>query len=192
MSLRLTLIAHAATDATRRAAFPVDEGLEPQGAGTANALATKLGRVDVTWVGPSLRTRQTAAALGLTASVDPALRDIDLGAWAGRSVSEIVAMDAEGLARWTTDPDAAPHGGEAVSKVLRRVALWLGAMQHVQGRVVAVTHAAVIRAAVIVILDASPRSFWRIDVEPLCFVRLQAHANRWTLRFVEMDLDEVA
>lgn len=187
MSLRLTLIAHAATAATRRADFPSDEGAEPQGLARAAALAGHLGRVDAAWAGPSRRTRETAEALGLVATLDPALRDIDLGAWAGRRLADIDMAD---LARWTADPGAAPHGGETVLTVVARVAGWLGAMQAVQGRVVAVTHAAVIRAAVVTILGADPRMFWRIDAEPLCRVRLQAQGGRWALRFVDADPDE--
>jgi broad specificity phosphatase PhoE len=182
MSLRLTLIAHAATDATRQAAFPLDEGLEPRGLDRAAGLAGHLGRVDAAWAGPSLRARQTAAALGLSASVDPALADIDLGDWAGRPLAEVASADAEGLALWTTDPAATPHGGESVAQLLRRVSTWLDRMQSSKGRRVAVTHAAVIRAAMVLVLDANPRSFWRIDVEPLCFARLDAHGGQWKLR----------
>ena len=49
-------------------------------------------------------------------------------------------------------------------------------------RIVAVTHAAVIRAAMIIVLDADPRAFWRIDVEPLCFARLQIQPGRCSVR----------
>jgi hypothetical protein len=80
MTLRLTLIANAATAVTRRAAFSTDEVLEPQVLAKAATMAGSLGRVDAAWTGPSLRTRQTAAALGLIASVDLALADIDLAA----------------------------------------------------------------------------------------------------------------
>ncbi|MCB8876073.1 histidine phosphatase family protein [Acidisoma silvae] len=181
-SLRLTLIANAATAATRQAAFPLDEGLESQGLAKATALAVSLGRVDGAWTGPARRARQTAEALGLQAAVDPALADIDLGRWAGRSLAEIAAEDPQGLGLWTSDPDAAPHDGESVTRLLARVGSWLEAAQPSQGRIVAVTHAAVIRAAMIIILDANPRAFWRIDVEPLACARLQATAGRWTLR----------
>jgi len=45
-----------------------------------------------------------------------------------------------------------------------------------------VTHAAVIRAAVIHAIDAKPSSFWRIDVAPLCRVDLRSNGERWVLR----------
>lgn len=189
MSLRLTLIAHAATTATRQASFPLDEGLEPQGLARATALAASLGRVDRSWMGPSLRTRQTAEALGLDAAIEPALGDIALGAWAGRPLAEIASENPEGLGLWTTDPAAKPHDGESVLEALARIQDWLEALQAQDGRVIAVTHPAIIRAAVIVVLDANPRAFWRLDIAPLTFTRLQAHAGRWTLRSLGLGED---
>ncbi len=182
MSRRLTLVAHAATEATRRATFPTDEPLEPLGAAKAAALADRLGRVDAAWTSPARRAVQTAIALGLGATVDPALADIDLALWAGRSLAEIEASDAAGLHAWSTDPDAAPHGGESIERLLRRVRGWLDERASDAGRVVAVTHAAVIRAAVVVALDADPGAFWRIDVEPLCFAGFRSRGGRWAFR----------
>jgi broad specificity phosphatase PhoE len=184
MSLRLTLISHAATQATRAALFPRDEPLESESYAKAAALAGGLGRVDGAWTSPALRAVQTAEALGLEASIDPALQDIDLGEWAGKSLVEVEAADPLGLQRWMADVGAAPHGGESVERLLQRVSHWLDRVSGSAGRFVAVTHAAVIRAAAVVALDANPQSFWRIDVEPLCFSRFQARGGRWTVRYL--------
>ncbi len=182
MGVRLTLVCHAATEATRQAAFPLDEPLEPLAAAKAAALAASLARVDQAWTSPALRAKQTASALGLDAAIDPALADLDLRLWAGRRLEEVEASDAAGLRRWSTDPTAAPHGGESVERLLRRVGGWLDGKAGHQGRLLAVTHAAIIRAAILVALDAHPRAFWRIDVEPLCFATLQQHGGGWTWR----------
>ena len=182
MSLRLVLVAHAATRATRQAAFPTDEPLEPSGAAKAAALAGTLGRVDVALTSPALRAVQTAAALGLDAEIDPALMDIDLRFWAGRSIAEVEASDAVGLARWMLDPAAVPHGGESVVDLLARVASWMDGMGGREGRVVAVTHAAFIRAAILTVLDAEAGAFWRVDVEPLGLATLLHSGSHWTLR----------
>ena len=182
MSRRLTLVCHGATSATRQAAFPADEPLEPLGAAKSAALAKRLGSVDAAWTSPALRAVQTAAALGLNARVDPALSDIDLRLWGGRSLAEVEASDAAGLRSWSTDPSAAPHGGESVEHLLGRVRGWLDERASDAGRVVAITHAAVIRAAVVVALEAAPGAFWRIDVEPLGFADLRSRGSRWTFR----------
>src|SRR5690348_81282 len=84
MSVRLTLLCHAATAATRAAAFPLDEPLEAASRASAAALAPRLGRHDRCLTSPALRARETVAALGRDAATEPALRDLAMGAWAGR------------------------------------------------------------------------------------------------------------
>ena len=122
MNARLTLVAHASTAATARAVFAGDEGLEPRGAAAA-AAATRLRRVTRTVCSPARAAVETAAALGLAATVDAGLADWDLGEWRGRALDEVA-----GIAEWVADPDAAPHGGESLTALLARVAAWLAAV----------------------------------------------------------------
>ncbi len=180
-NVTLSLICHAPTRAIRDAAFPADEPLDPQGAAMAAAAADTIRRVDEAWTSPALRARQTADALRLDARIDPLLRDLDYGSWAGRLLDEVAATDPAGSAAWISDTSAAPHGGESIDELLNRVSTWLGTLVGRDGRIVAVTHASVIRAVVVRVLDAKPASFWRIDVAPLCRVRLRGQAGRWTL-----------
>ncbi len=65
--------------------------------------------------------------------------------------------------------------------LMKRVATWLDAQTATPGVIVAVTHASVIRAAILHAIEAGPRSFWRIDVAPLSLTRLNGEASRWTL-----------
>jgi broad specificity phosphatase PhoE len=184
VSGRLTMICHASTAAVRAALFPADEPLEPLGQAQAAALPSHFGRVDVAWTGPSLRARQTAAALRLDAAVEPALRDIDLGRWAGHSLAEIEAAEPDAVRAWTREAGAAPHGGESIVALLARVAPWLDARARDDRRAVAVTHAAVMRAALVLAIDAKPLSFWRVDIAPLCRVELRAASGVWRLRSI--------
>jgi broad specificity phosphatase PhoE len=181
MGVTLTLICHASTRALREAAFPTDEPLDPQGLAEASALAPTMRRVDAAWTSPALRARQTANALGLAATAVRDLRDIDFGTWSGRSNAEIESVAPEALAAWMHDCAVAPHGGESIVEILERVASWFETVGQTQGRIVAVTHAAIVRAAILLALDAKPDSFWRIDVAPLCHVRLRGSAGRWRL-----------
>jgi broad specificity phosphatase PhoE len=181
MSVILTLICHASTAAVREAAFPLDEPLDPAAHAKAVALASTIRRVDTAWTSPASCARQTAAALGLAATIDTALRDIDCGDWAGRSLADIEAEFPAAVAAWLTDSTAAPHGGESIADLLHRMTPWLASVGKGDGRVIAVTHAAVIRAIILLALDANPIAFWRIDVAPLCRVRLRGNAGRWTL-----------
>jgi broad specificity phosphatase PhoE len=189
MSVRLTLICHATTAAVRAAAFPTDEPLDAQGCATASLLASvlpgELRRIDKAWTSPARRARETAALLQLQADTEPALRELDHGRWAGRTFAEIQTTEPDALGAWIGQPDAAPHGGESVAALLERVGLWLDGVSRQQGRIVAVTHAAVIRAAMVVGIGAPAASFWRIDIAPLCRVSLQGNAANWTLRSMQ-------
>jgi broad specificity phosphatase PhoE len=80
-----------------------------------------------------------------------------------------------------TDPDAAPHGGESLAALLARIGEWLAAQARLDGTAIAVTHAGVVKAAVVTALDAPTSAFWRIDVSPTSITELHAHDGRWTV-----------
>lgn len=184
VSVGLSLICHAATAATRRAAFPLDEPLDAHGHSKAASLCNALRRVDVAMTSPAIRAQQTAAALRLDAIVDPMLADLDCGYWAGRSMEEVEADEPGSLAAWTSRTDGAPHGGESVEALIARIACWLDTTSRLQGRIVAVTHASILRAALVTVLGAAPQAFWRIDVGPLCRLHLHGRGGVWTLRSI--------
>lgn len=181
MSKRLTLICHGATAATRTAAFPQDKSLEDRALSRATALGQVLRRADRAWTSPALRARQTAAALALDAAVNRSLRDCDYGRWAGRKFTDVQNEEPASVAAWLTDVEAAPHGGKSLSDLLRRVSAWMDECIREEGHTIAVTHAAVIRPAILHVLDAPAQSFWRIDIEPLSVSRLRGDGLRWTL-----------
>lgn len=177
---RLLLVRHASTDAVRAAAFGADEPLDA--GGRAAAARLRLRRADEVLVSPAARTRETADAAGLVVSgCDAALAECDFGRWAGLSLREVAEREPEAVAAWLNDPDAAPYGGESLAQVLARVRGWLDAQARLSGTAVAVTHAGVVKAAVVAALDAPPAAFWRIDVAPLSVTELHAHDSRWTV-----------
>ena len=179
---RLVLVRHATTAAVRAAAFGADEPLDERGRAAAAALRGALARADETYVSTALRARQTAEAAGWApAMVDPALDECDFGRWAGRTLAEVHAAEPEAAATWMAEPDAAPHGGESLTALLRRVARWLDDQAGRDGSAVAVTHGGVVKAAVIAALDAPAPAFWRIDVGPAALTELHAHDGRWTV-----------
>jgi broad specificity phosphatase PhoE len=180
MTTRLKLLCHASTAAVRTFAFPADEPLDAQGQQRLAAFPKQALLGDRCFTSPALRATQTAETLELVATVEPALRDCDYGRWAGRSFEDVQAQDPRGLAKWLRDPGAAPHDGETVVALIARVSAWLDAQKATPGVVAAITHASVIRAAIVYALDAEPRSFWHINVAPLSLIRL-SHHGRWTL-----------
>jgi broad specificity phosphatase PhoE len=83
---------------------------------------------------------------------------------------------------WLGQPGAAPHGGESIVDLISRVSGWLESLTANPLRTVAVTHPAVIRAAIVAALDAAPAAFWRIDVAPAGRIVMHFRGGRWTLR----------
>lgn len=166
------------TDAMAAGRFPTDEPLNTIGHRQVDA-SIELGPVDATVCGPEKRTRQTAELLGLTAGVDNRLADLDCGRWRGDVLGGVKPAD---LAIWLTDVKRAPHGGESIVDLVVRVRGWMGSLTATRSRLVAVTHPAVVRAAVLVALDAPSRSFWRIDVAPVSRTVLHFRGHAWTLR----------
>lgn len=186
MKARLSWICHGPTEANRKGCFPDDEPLERKAAQRAELPSARLGSIDRIWTSPALRARQTAAILSPDAILEAALRECDYGEWRGKSLAELHESDPESLALWMTDLDVAPHGGEALSAVTLRVGEWMGHHLHDAGHTVVVTHASVIRAAVLNVLQAPLSAFWTIDVEPFGLVEMTSDGRRWQLRFPQM------
>lgn len=178
--VRLTLVSHAMTDAMAAGRFPADEPLNDMGRRQAEAVAGLGIQSDARQLaGPERRARQTAELLGLHATTEPRLADLDCGRWRGQTLG---ALSSEDLERWLTEPGRAPHGGESIADLIERVAGWLASLTDTIAPAVAVTHPAVIRAALLLALDAAPKSFWRIDIAPLSRTVLHFRNGRWTLR----------
>ncbi|MDW5324805.1 histidine phosphatase family protein [Plantactinospora sp. KLBMP9567] len=187
---RLHLVAHAHTAALRRAVFGGgDDSLDPAGLAAARALARTgpgrrgpFGQIDACLSTPAEAGRQTAYALGLRPTAVSALADCDYGRWTGLPLAEVGAREPDALRDWLGAPDAAPHGGESVEALLDRVDRWLTGQRDRGGRIVAVTHPVVIRAALVRALRLPAATFWRLDVAPLAVVRLTGRGPGWQLR----------
>jgi broad specificity phosphatase PhoE len=169
------------TEAMAAGRFPTDEPLSAVGRRQVGP-AIDLGTTEfIALCGPEQRCVQTAELLGLRAAIEPRIADLDCGRWRGDVLS---GPDPADLAVWLTDPAEAPHGGESVLELMKRVQGWLESMTTTRSRTVAVTHPAVVRAAVLLALDAPPKSFWRIDVAPASRTQMHFRGHAWTLRSV--------
>jgi broad specificity phosphatase PhoE len=133
-------------------------------------------------VSPSVRCRETAAALGLDAVDTAEWAGLDVGRWRGRTLAEVGATEPEAVARWLADPASAPHGGESVADFRDRVARLLESSSATDGRTLAVVEPEVVRAAVAHVLAAPAAAFWRIDVPPLSATTISGRGGRWNLR----------
>lgn len=127
--------------------------------------------VDAVYASPVQRAVETAepvaAALGLPVRPSEALDEIDFGEWTGTAFSDLAADP-----RWDdwnrARQDGCPPGGEPMRAVQARVAAALDAWRerHPDGRVLAVSHADVIKAALCHVLGLSLDRHAAFDVDP--------------------------
>jgi broad specificity phosphatase PhoE len=182
MTSRVILISPAITAALREARFDDGCPLDASGLRQARAAAGTLPVAERTWVSPTVRCRETAGALGLDAVDAPELAGLDAGRWRGATLAEVSEREPEALARWLSDPGAAPHGGESVAALCDRVAGWLGTAAQTPGRTLAVVEPEAVRAAAVRALGAPESAFWRTDVPPLTALELSGRSGRWNVR----------
>ena len=181
MTARLDLLAHGSTPAIRAARFPDDEGLEPSAVGALEKLKGRLRPYASVLTAPARAARETAVALGFNAEVEMALRDCDYGRWRGLASKDVAEREPDAFADWLGNPASAPHGGESIAALIERVGAWLTQSLAHENATLAVTHASVVRAAIVNALGAGSSAFARIDVAPLSLARLSGHAGRWNL-----------
>jgi probable phosphoglycerate mutase len=128
---RLLLVRHGETDDNRNLVFQgqLGLGLNDLGRRQAGLLAARLAlapdRPAVLVSSDLARARETAeilgAALGLSPTLDPGLREVYLGAWQGLSHAEIAARFPDEWAAWRAGRDIRRGGGETYAELAERV-----------------------------------------------------------------------
>jgi broad specificity phosphatase PhoE len=179
-SSRLTLISHAPTEAQHRGSFPLDEPVLQYVVGKLTEVNWDLPAATQVWSAPEQRTQQTSRALGLAFTVADGLRDCNYGRWRGRTMNEVQMEDQAGILAWLSDSSATPHGGESLENLIDRVRSWMNEQQAAK-HAIAITHPAIIRAALVHTLQLPALTFWRIDIAPLTVTDLRFN-KVWTLR----------
>lgn len=172
---RLLLLRHAAHGLVDRVLCGRMPGVHLGAAGWAQAaaLSERIARERpvALHASPQPRARETAAAiaerLGLEVTVEPALDEIDMGAWTGRAFAEL-ALDPE-WRRWNAArAEARPPGGESMAEAGARLARWMAGLpaRHGGATVAAVSHADVIKAGLCGVLGLALDAHWRFRVAP--------------------------
>ncbi|MFI2200266.1 histidine phosphatase family protein [Streptomyces sp. NPDC020192] len=182
MTSRVLLVSPAMSASLRQARFDDGGSIEDSGAAQARSAAGSLPSAARVLVSPSVRCRETAAALGLDGPAPQELAGLDVGRWRGRTLEEVGAVEPAEVGRWLTDPACAPHGGESVRDVCERVGRWLDGVRDADGRTLAVVEPEVVRATAVHALGLPATVFWRLDVPPLTVTELSGRAGRWNLR----------
>ena len=148
--IRLALLRPAPTgwNADRRIQGRTDIPLSQAGRATFAGLRLPLPYRQRVWqVSPLRRTQETAALLGIEAAVEPALTEMDWGAYEGRTLAELKAQHGETFAaNEQRGLDFQPPGGESPRQVQDRLRPWLRRLGAGKVNVGAITHKGVIRA----------------------------------------------
>lgn len=175
MTATLYLVRHAAHGLLER----VLTGRMPQvhlaelGHAQARRLAQHFAGLNVTAVqsSPRERAEETARPIALAShrscEIVHALDEIDIGAWTGRAFADLT--DDPHWQAWNAGRSTArAPNGESMAEVQARVLAHLRATQaaYPDGRVVLVSHADVIKAALLHFLGASLDAFGNFDIAP--------------------------
>lgn len=157
---RLLLVRHGETDDNSRRIFQGQggRGLSARGREQAAQLAARFARVGLRasalYCSDLERARETAdllsSTLGLAPIADPALREVDVGAWQGLGYEEIAARHPEEWAAWKRGVDFKRGGGETYAELGDRVGAAIDRIvaTHEGEAVVIVSHGAAIKVFV--------------------------------------------
>jgi probable phosphoglycerate mutase len=176
------LVRHADSELMRETYVgrKLDPPLTQEGEGQARALAERLSteHIDVAQTSPRRRARQTAEQIvngrDLPLKTEEALDEIDVGEWGGKPFEALAREPA-----WHSWNGARhlhrPPGGEAMLDVQQRIVGHLTDLQlrHPERVIVIVSHAEVIRSALLYYLGMPVLAHASIEVSPAAVARLQ-------------------
>jgi broad specificity phosphatase PhoE len=189
--MRLSIVRHAETTWNlagryqgRRESALSARGMH-QGRKLADAFALVQPPVARIVTSPLHRTRATAAfvaeRLNVPLTTDDALIEIAHGTWDGRMRDEIAANDPERYRTWRENPaDVAFDQGESLADVLARWRRFRAAFV-VDQPTLLVTHDAIVRVALLDIMQRPLADFWAVRVENAAYAVVDVVGSTWTL-----------
>jgi broad specificity phosphatase PhoE len=152
----------------------LDLPIVPPDRAIARRLKTRLPQGAVWLTSPLERARATVEVLDPSANavVVADLTDQDLGNWEGRRRTEVHKANPQ--IEWANPSLVEPEGGEGMRAVVDRTAELIERLvRHYPDRpIVAVSHVALIRAAVLLALDLPIDAATQIDVSPFSLTHL--------------------
>jgi broad specificity phosphatase PhoE len=180
------LIRHAETDAlgVRIAGRTLDSALTGRGRTDAIRVAHDLAdvRLAAIYSSPRRRARDTAAPLasarGADVILDAAFDEVDFGAWSGMTFEDLSRRADWRLYNEQRAMSAIP-AGEPPAATRARITAALAALhrRHPGTTVAVVTHAEIVRYAILVARGQSPNDWHTVDVPPASVTRLACDAS---------------
>lgn len=175
---------------TRRFIGHLDVPLSPLGEAQLTALARRLRgcTFDAIYCSDLVRTRRSAEILaaprGLTAIVEPALREFAMGRWEGLNAEEIRALDPVAFDAWMADVGRFQFPeGESLPDLYARVWPAFEALvaRHAGGTVAVVAHGGSNRAILCRVLGLPPERLLALGQDYGALSVLELSGPRWIL-----------
>jgi alpha-ribazole phosphatase len=175
---RLWLIRHAPVAGQRGVIHPPDAPADTSDDPAFAALRAKLPAEAAPFASPSLRTLETAAALGLRPITVPNFREQNFGDWTGHRHDDLAReFGAAYRDFWRAPANSRPPGGESFAEQIVRVREGLATLP--PGDVVLVVHSGTVRAALAIALEIDPEPALRFMIDPLSLTRIDRLTSGW-------------
>jgi alpha-ribazole phosphatase len=187
---RLWLVRHAPVAGPRGVIHDCDAAADTSDEAAIAALRAKLPVAAAQFASPSLRTLQTAAALGLRPTAEPNFREQNFGAWTGRRHDDLAReLGAQYRDFWRAPANSRPSGGESFVEQIVRVREGLTSLP--VGDVVLVVHSGTVRAALAIALEIDPEPALRFAIDPLSLTRIDRLTGGWRVVCVNVETSRV-
>jgi alpha-ribazole phosphatase len=182
---RLWLIRHAPVAGPTGVIHDSDAPADISNAAAFAALRDRLPAKAAQFASPSVRTLETAAALGLRPIAEPNFREQNFGRWTGRRHDDLSCELGDAYREfWRTPANNRPPGGESFVDQIVRVREGLAALPG--GDVVLVVHSGTVRAVLAIALDIEPEPALRFTIDPLSLTRIDRLSNGWRVVCVNL------
>lgn len=137
----------------------------------------------VGYCSPTVRTRETARALGVECTVVPDLREQNFGKWFGRRHDELAVTSDQAYRRfWSTPASSAPPEGESFVEQIERTR---SAIARIEDRdAVLVVHSGTIRAVLAIALSLAAERALSFVVDHLSVTKVDRVAGGWRVNCV--------
>ena len=193
----ILFVRHGHTGATEQGILYTDPTAELTAAGRQQALDAghwlQEQSIDLLRSSSSKRVSTTAeivaSVIRLPLETINDLNEWNVGDWEGRAYIDIKAEDPQLYKAWVNDPIFnKPPGGESIADVCLRTESKLQELieAHAGKKIALVTHAGIIRSAIVKALEMEVRNFWRVVIPVGSISRIDYSASFAALQYMSV------
>lgn len=184
--MRFWLVRHAPVAGPAGIIHAAEAPADVSDSAAVNGLSQCLPKNAGVYAGPARRTIETAAALGLSPTMEPRFREQNFGAWTGRRHVDLEREQPETYrAFWRAAASNRVAGGESFVDQIERVRIGLATIEATDA--VLVVHSGTVRAALAIALDLAPERALSFVIAPWSLTRLDRVSDGWRVEYVNRD-----